>query len=80
MEVGAYGQTDRQTDDGHVAIGHICAMQAIRPEFGSQIANVSSICITANSGKIFILFSIKSSILYLNSAKTLNNFVKNSNF
>jgi len=42
---------DRQTDDGHVAIGHICAMQAIRPEFDSQIANVSSICITANSGK-----------------------------
>jgi len=31
-------------------------MQAIRPEFDSQIANVSSICITANSGKKYLFF------------------------
>ena len=42
--------TDRQTDDGHVAISHVCAMQAMRRKIDSQIANISSICITANSG------------------------------
>jgi len=49
-------------------------MQAIRPEIANQIANISSNYITANSGKNIYPFSIKSSILYLNSAKMLNNF------
>ena len=49
-------QTDRQTDDGHVAIGHVCAMQAMRHKIDSQIANISSICITANSGRKYSSF------------------------